>query len=119
MAKGKRAGARPKRRLRRDVLLPLIGTILAVIAWGYLVWAAIHFGTAARGGDSHAWAFLALAAVGAMACLFVGLLLAGRVLHVLTTRTSIVLRNELTPPVGAPTPGQTGQTPLAHRHRAD
>ena len=53
------------------------------MAWGYLVWAAIDFGAAARGGDSAAWAFLALASLGAVACLFAGLMLGVRVMRLL------------------------------------
>ncbi|GAB2773595.1 hypothetical protein GCM10027020_28630 [Nocardioides salsibiostraticola] len=48
---------------------------LAVVAWGYLVFAAIDFGTQARAGRSSAWWLLALASIGAVACLFVGLML--------------------------------------------
>jgi hypothetical protein len=54
-----------------------------VVAWGYLVYAAIDFGTAARGGSSSAWTFMGLACVGAIACLFVGLLLVARLMRVL------------------------------------
>ncbi len=54
-----------------------------MVAWGYLVYAAIDFGTAARGGSSSAWWFMALACLGAMACLFVGLLLVARLLRAL------------------------------------
>ena len=43
---------------------------LSVVAWGYLVWAAIDFGAEARGGNGDAWKFLALASLGAVACLF-------------------------------------------------
>ena len=43
-----------------------------VVAWGFLVWAAIDFGRTARGGHGQAWWFLALASVGAVACLFLG-----------------------------------------------
>jgi hypothetical protein len=52
-----------------------VGVTLAVVAWGYLVYAAIDFGAQARGGTTRAWWFLGLAAVGAVACLFVGLML--------------------------------------------
>jgi hypothetical protein len=45
------------------------------VAWGFLVWAAIDFGRSARGGDSGRWVYLAVASVGAVACLFVALLL--------------------------------------------
>jgi hypothetical protein len=54
-----------------------------VVAWGYLVHAAIDFGAAARGGESHAWTFLGVAALGAVACLFVGLMLVARLLRAL------------------------------------
>ena len=53
--------------------------IACVVAWGYLVWAAIDFGSTARGGDGRAWWFLVLAAIGAVACLFVGLMLLTRI----------------------------------------
>lgn len=53
---------------------------LAIVAWGYLVFAAIDFGTDARAGDSDAWWYLALASVGAVACLFIGLILVARLL---------------------------------------
>jgi hypothetical protein len=56
------------------VLLGL-GALLAVVAWGFLVWAAIDFGRAGRGGQTEAWGFLALASLGAVACLFLGLML--------------------------------------------
>ncbi len=60
---------------------------LCVIAWGYLVYAAIDFGTAARGGSgSSAWAFMGLASLGAIACLFVGLLLITRLTAALGIR---------------------------------
>lgn len=54
---------------------------LAVVAWGYLVYAAIDFGGTARTGDRRAWGFLALASAGAVACLFVGLMLVSRLLQ--------------------------------------
>ncbi len=54
-----------------------------MVAWGYLVYAAIDFGTAARSGSSSAWTFMGLACLGAIACLFVGLLLVARLMRVL------------------------------------
>lgn len=84
-AAGKRAGARrgPKKRSlpSRRALLLCLGVTLCVVAWGYLVKAAIDFGTSARGGESQAWAFLGLACLGAAACLFVGLILIGKLLR--------------------------------------
>lgn len=49
--------------------------MLALVAWGFLVWAAIDFGRTARGGDGQAWLFLAIASLGAVACLFLALML--------------------------------------------
>lgn len=76
---GKRAGSRRGPRQRagfQPALLALaLGVTGCIVAWGYLVWAAIDFGSTARDGDSTAWWFLALASVGAVACLFVGLML--------------------------------------------
>jgi hypothetical protein len=63
---------------RGPVLLLSLGITAAVVAWGYLVYLAIDFGTAARDGDSTGWWMLALATVGAIACLFVGMLLGSR-----------------------------------------
>lgn len=88
MTSGKRAGSRrggrSPRKLDRAALLICVGITLCVIAWGYLVYAAIDFGTAARGGSgSSAWAFMGLASLGAIACLFVGLLLVARLLAAL------------------------------------
>lgn len=56
------------------MLLLGLGALLAIVAWGFLVWAAIDFGRSARGGKAEAWWFLALASVGAVACLFLGLM---------------------------------------------
>lgn len=85
---GKRAGSRrgspAPRRLNRPALLLGAAITLCIIAWGYLVYAAIDFGTAAReGSGSSAWAFMGLACLGAIACLFVGLLLVARVMRAL------------------------------------
>jgi hypothetical protein len=85
VAAGKRAGSRRGPRRRRRVSRALLGLALAitacVVAWGYLVYAAVDFGRSARGGDSTAWWFLAIATVGAVACLFIGLMLVARVLR--------------------------------------
>ena len=62
----------------RPILLLALGITAAVVAWGYLVYVAIDFGTAARDGDAAGWWLLALATVGAIACLFVGMLLGMR-----------------------------------------
>jgi hypothetical protein len=71
-------------------LLPLaVGVTLSVVAWGYLVYAAIDFGATARGGETRAWWFLAMASLGAVVCLFVGLLLVARLMRLVgVTKTS-------------------------------
>ncbi len=81
---GSRRGARPPRTLNKAALVLGVAITLCVVAWGYLVYAAIDFGTAARSGsEGSAWAFMALACLGAIACLFVGLLLVARLMRVL------------------------------------
>lgn len=76
---GKRAGARQKQGFRPGLLVLAVAITLCVVAWGYLVYAAIDFGSAARhDGEASAWAYLAIAAVGAVACLFLGFMLVAR-----------------------------------------
>ena len=62
-----------------------VGVTLTVVAWGFLVWAAIGFGSDARGGETVAWAFLALATIGAAACLFLTLILLTRLIGTITS----------------------------------
>lgn len=81
---GKRRAERraPKRSVRLDMhALPYAGGVtFCVVAWGYLVWTAIDFGSSARGGDGLAWFFLAVSCLGAACCLFAGLMLGARLL---------------------------------------
>jgi hypothetical protein len=78
-----RAEDPPASRSRGALLVHALGVTLCVVAWGYLVYAAIDFGASARGGDSQAWIFLGLASLGAVACLFIGLMLVARLLRML------------------------------------
>lgn len=84
---GKRAGSRRAAPARtgggRRLALYAVGVTLTLVAWGYLVSAAIDFGASARNGESIAWVFLVLAALGAVGCLFASLMLAARVLRTL------------------------------------
>lgn len=82
-ARGKRVGPKKKTSFRPTALLLAIGITLAVGAWGYLVKAAIDFGIQARNGTSGAWTYLGLACVGAVACLFVALMMVARLLRTL------------------------------------
>ncbi|MBE7325294.1 hypothetical protein IEQ44_11575 [Nocardioides sp. Y6] len=82
MAPGKRAGsrkaARPSPAVNKSALAYAGGITACVIAWGYLVYAAIDFGASARSGNAGAWFLLILAGIGAATCLFVGLMLLTR-----------------------------------------
>lgn len=82
---GKHAGPseEPRERPRRRLLLLALGITATLVAWGFLVWAAIDFGAQARDGETPAWAFVALATLGATACLFVTLILGNKVLATL------------------------------------
>jgi hypothetical protein len=83
-------------------VLALLITACAV-AWGYLVYLAIDFGTAARAGESNGWGLLALSSMGAVACLFAGLLFVARLLREL----GISPPDELDTPPDAPTVTRT------------
>lgn len=91
---GKHAGARKAPKQSKSTTFPLsalgyaVALTACVVAWGYLVWVAIDFGTTARAGNTAAWGLLGLATLGAVACLFVGLLLAARLLRVLGLTSS-------------------------------
>lgn len=88
---GKRAGSRRGPRqsggVNKAALALAVGITLCVVAWGYLVYLAIDFGTSARSGESGSWALLALASIGAIACLFTGLLLIARLMRTLGITT--------------------------------
>ena len=87
----KHAGSRrvPRRSSapRHAGLLLASAVTAAVVAWGYLVYVAIDFGTSARGGESTAWWYLAMASLGAVLCLFLGLILISRLLQALGITT--------------------------------
>lgn len=87
VSRGSRVGTRraekPKRSFSTPAFLYALGITACMIAWGYLVYAAIDFGTSARAGEGAAWVLLGLASLGAVACLFVGLMLVVRVLRLL------------------------------------
>jgi len=79
---------------RRRLLGLAIGITATLVAWGLLVWAAIDFGSHARDGEGAAWVFLALATIGATACLFLTLILVNKLLA--------TLRGAADPPVVVP-----------------
>jgi hypothetical protein len=85
----------PPRASRGPLLLLALGITAAVVAWGYLVYLAIDFGTTARDGDATAWWLLGLATLGAIACLFAGMMLVARLVARLKAGS---------PPAGPPRP---------------
>ena len=80
---GARRGERPKRRFQPRLIAISAAALVSLVAWGFLVWAAIDFGRTARGGDEQAWLFLAVASLGAVACLFLSLMLVTMILRAL------------------------------------
>jgi hypothetical protein len=72
---GTRRGERRKPRFEPRLAGIAAASVVALVAWAFLVWAAIDFGRKARGGDGDAWMFLAIASLGAVACLFLALML--------------------------------------------
>lgn len=68
---------------RRRLLGLALGVTATLVAWGFLVWAAIDFGADARGGETPAWLFAGLATLGATACLLVTLILISKVMATL------------------------------------
>lgn len=115
---GKRAAPRRKRGFQPALLLLALGVTACMVAWGYLVKAAIDFGTTARGGQSDAWWFLGLASIGAVACLFVGLMLVARI----TRRLGITNPAASTKAPAEPAPAEPAAPALPRRpvggHRA-
>jgi hypothetical protein len=97
---GKHSGpaARSDSRASLPRLLGLtLGITATLVAWGFLVWAAIDFGGQARTGEPIAWAFLTLATVGAAACLFVTLILGGKVIDAFRVRVPVQSRVAVPP----------------------
>lgn len=82
------------------------GITLCVIAWGYLVYMAIDFGSSARNGSGGAWLLLTLAAIGAAACLFIGLMLLARLGSAMGMGTPVPPKDGSSPE--APTVRPTG-----------
>lgn len=98
MPPGKRAGDRQKRTFRPVLLVLALGVTFSVVAWGYLVYAAVDFGSSARDGDGVAWWYLALASAGAVACLFLGLILLTRIARALGLAATPEPRTPKPPP---------------------
>jgi hypothetical protein len=103
--KGSRKAARKPVQLNASMPLYAAGITFCVIAWGYLVSAAIDFGSSARGGRSEAWLFLSIACLGAAACLFAGLMLGARLLRALGITSA--------PPPNAPNAAAAPAAPAA------
>ncbi|MCY7396558.1 MAG: hypothetical protein LH468_10470 [Nocardioides sp.] len=79
--KGSRRAARQHRAFDARALAMTAGVLVAVLAWAVLVLAGIRFGQSARDGERAGWVFMLIAALGAVACLFVALILGSKVLR--------------------------------------
>lgn len=110
VAPGKRVGERHTRGFQPILLVLALGVTASLVAWGYLVFAAIDFGSTARHGDGTAWWFLALASLGAVACLFVALILVNRII-----RTMGLTRSPETDANSPGTPERPGGGHRSHR----
>jgi hypothetical protein len=78
-----------------------LAAVATALAWGVLVYYAIQLGPDVKDGEPQAWALMIVATVGAMACLFLSLILGGRVVEVL--RSPVVearVERPMTPPGG-------------------
>ncbi len=102
---GSRRGAKPQASFNRPAFFLALAITASLIAWGYLVYLAIDFGTSARAGTSTAWGLLVLSALGAVACLFIGLLLVTRLLQTLGITAPDT--DEPSAPTAAPKPVRT------------
>ena len=78
---GARRGEKPKRQLDARLGGLSAASVVALVAWVFLVKAAISFGRDARGGDGSSWIFLGIASLGAVACLFLSLMLGTAILR--------------------------------------
>jgi hypothetical protein len=107
-AGSRRAAPRSTPRERRDerpgrgVARYALAAVLTALAWGVLVYYAIQLGPDVKDGEPRAWALMVVASVGAMACLFLSMILGGRVVEVLRSPTVLATEPEppLTPPGG-------------------
>lgn len=103
-SRGKRVATRKKVSVKPVPLLLTFAATAAVIAWGYLVRAAIDFGVQARAGEAGGWVFLGLACLGAVACLFFGLMMVARLLRELGITSPPTPVEEPAPHGGASSP---------------
>jgi len=78
---GARRGEKPKRSFDARLAGYGAASLVLVVAWVFLVKAAISFGRDGRGGDGTAWVFLGIASIGAVACLFLSLMLGTLILR--------------------------------------
>ncbi len=79
IAAGRHSAPAPPRSVPvRTVVGYAAGVLVSGAAWVFLVFAAIDFGTTAREGEGLGWVFMSLAALGAIGCLLLALVLAGR-----------------------------------------
>ena len=75
---GARRGERPPVRWRRDVAAYAVAILASAAVWGFLVFLAIRWGAAARAGEGPGWLAFGAVSLGAVLCLFGGLMLVSR-----------------------------------------
>lgn len=81
VSEGKRRAEKAKGPSRVPLVAGLLlGAVVGVVVWFYLVGAAIDFGRVARDGKTIAWVFTAAATVGAAVCLLLVFVLVARAL---------------------------------------
>gem|GEM_PF-6802534 len=108
-------------RWRTDVVTHLLFVAAALVAWGALVWFSIELGSRARGGEQRAWWLMGATAVGAVACLFVALMIGARTLRTLERAKNPVpaTHSHAAPRHEAPSPPPLSVNPYAVEEQGD
>jgi hypothetical protein len=82
-AVGKHSGATVSGPSLRRLWGQVAGMLATVVAWVVLVYYAIQLGPDAKAGELGAWVLLVIATLGAIGCLFLALILGGRLYELL------------------------------------
>ncbi len=108
-------------RWRTDVVTHLLFIAAALVAWGALVWFSIELGSRARGGEQRAWWLMGATSVGAVACLFVALMIGARTLRTLERSKNPVpaTHSHAAPRHEAPPPPPLSVNPYAVEEQGD
>lgn len=82
---GKHTGPAAPGPSRRKIGTSIATVVVAVVAWGALVYFAIHLGSQAKAGEIAAWVLLVVATLGAVCCLFLAMLSGARAWELIRT----------------------------------